>query len=68
MNRGQRLRGLGLHTVCHQARCPNISECFSRGTATFLILGDICTRGCSFCGVKQGAPLPPDPGEAGAGG
>ncbi|HOT44533.1 MAG TPA: lipoyl synthase [Spirochaetota bacterium] len=58
-----RLRDLGLHTVCHQARCPNISECFSRGTATFLILGDTCTRHCPFCAVKHGSPLPPDPGE-----
>ncbi len=49
-----RLRGLGLHTVCHQARCPNISECFSRGTATFLILGDACTRSCAFCNMKRG--------------
>jgi lipoic acid synthetase len=54
------LRGLDLHTVCHQARCPNISECFSRGTATFLILGDICTRGCAFCGVNRGEPMPVD--------
>jgi lipoyl synthase len=54
----QMLRGLALHTVCHQARCPNISECFSRGTATFLILGEICTRNCSFCGVKHGTPHP----------
>ncbi len=60
----RRLRNLDLHTVCHQARCPNISECFSRGTATFLIMGDICTRGCSFCGVRHGKPLPPDPDEA----
>jgi lipoyl synthase len=60
----ERLRGLELHTVCHQARCPNISECFSRGTATFLILGDICTRGCSFCGVKRGTPAARDNGEA----
>jgi lipoic acid synthetase len=59
----ERLRGLGLHTVCHQARCPNISECFSRGTATFLILGDICTRGCAFCGVNRGDPVPVDPDE-----
>ena len=49
-----------LHTVCVQARCPNITECFSRGTATFLILGDICTRGCGFCNVKKGKPLQPD--------
>ena len=60
-----RLKDLELHTVCHQARCPNISECYSRGTATFLIMGEICTRGCSFCGVRHGTPLPPDPGEAG---
>jgi len=45
-----------IHTICHQARCPNISECFSNKTATFLILGDICTRGCSFCNVKTGVP------------
>jgi lipoyl synthase len=51
-----RLSGLNLHTVCHQARCPNIAECFSRGNATFLIMGDICTRGCAFCGVKRGNP------------
>jgi len=50
------LSGLDLHTVCHQARCPNISECFARGTATFLILGDTCTRKCSFCNVKKGKP------------
>jgi lipoic acid synthetase len=56
----KRLRGLDLHTVCLQARCPNISECFSRGTATFLILGNICTRGCAFCGVSSGAPMPVD--------
>lgn len=52
----QKLSGLNLHTVCVQARCPNISECFGRGTATFLILGDICTRQCSFCNVKKGEP------------
>jgi lipoic acid synthetase len=57
------LRGLDLHTVCHQARCPNISECFSRGTATFLILGDICTRGCAFCGVSRGDPMAVDRAE-----
>ncbi len=56
----QKLRGLALHTVCNQARCPNISECFSRGTATFLILGEVCTRNCSFCGVKHGTPFPAD--------
>ncbi len=51
-----KLSGLNLHTVCVQARCPNISECFGRGTAAFLILGDICTRSCSFCNVKKGEP------------
>ncbi|OHD67366.1 MAG: lipoyl synthase [Spirochaetes bacterium RBG_16_49_21] len=59
------LRGLGLHTVCVQARCPNISECFNRKTATFLILGDICTRRCGFCGVRHGMPGPVDPYEPG---
>jgi lipoic acid synthetase len=53
----EKLSGLNLHTVCVQARCPNISECFGRGTATFLILGDICTRSCSFCSVKKGEPV-----------
>lgn len=59
------LGGLRLHTVCHQARCPNISECFERGTATFLILGDACTRACRFCGVGTGKPAAPDPCEPG---
>ncbi len=49
----------GLHTVCEEARCPNLGECFSQGTATFLILGDICTRDCGFCAVRHGAPAPP---------
>lgn len=49
----------GLHTVCEEARCPNVGECFSQGAATFLILGDICTRNCGFCAVKHGLPLPP---------
>ena len=52
-----------LHTVCQEARCPNCEECFSRGTSTFLILGDICTRRCRFCAVTQGTPLPPDSDE-----
>lgn len=47
-----------LHTVCQEARCPNRSECFSRKTAAFLILGDLCTRNCTFCAVKHGVPLP----------
>lgn len=52
-----------LHTVCQGAHCPNQSECFNRGTATFMILGDTCTRDCRFCAVTAGRPLPPDPGE-----
>jgi lipoic acid synthetase len=56
-----RLQGLmresGLHTVCEEARCPNIGECWGRGTATFMILGDTCTRSCGFCAVKTGRPL-----------
>jgi lipoic acid synthetase len=54
----------GLHTVCQEARCPNSGECFSRGTAAFLILGDVCTRRCRFCAVSQGTPEPPDPDES----
>ena len=50
------LRSTSLHTVCEEAKCPNISECFSRGTATFMILGDVCTRGCRFCAVTTGKP------------
>lgn len=57
------LAGLRLHTVCQEARCPNIAECFGRGTATFMILGDVCTRGCRFCAVRHGQPSPLDPGE-----
>lgn len=53
----------GLHTICTSGNCPNIGECWNRGTATFMILGEICTRNCRFCGVKSGRPLPPDPGE-----
>ena len=54
------LRDLNLHTICESALCPNIGECFSRRTATFLILGSICTRHCRFCGVQKGTPLPVD--------
>jgi lipoic acid synthetase len=54
------LRSLGLHTVCESARCPNIHECFDRGTATFLILGNVCTRRCGFCAVPCGEPAAPD--------
>jgi lipoic acid synthetase len=50
----------GLHTICTSGNCPNIGECWNRGTATFMILGDICTRRCKFCAVKSGKPLPPD--------
>ncbi|HHL39567.1 MAG TPA: lipoyl synthase [Deltaproteobacteria bacterium] len=58
------LRSRNLHTVCEEARCPNIGECFSKPTATFMILGDRCTRNCSFCSVEgSGRPAPPDPGE-----
>lgn len=57
------LRNSKLHTVCEEAFCPNIGECFSNGTATFMILGDICTRRCSFCDVAHGRPLMPDPEE-----
>lgn len=50
------MRGLSLHTVCESARCPNIGECWNAGTATFMILGDVCTRSCGFCAVKTGRP------------
>ncbi len=53
----------GLHTVCEEARCPNIGECWGRGTATFMILGDICTRSCGFCAVKTGRPVALDTDE-----
>jgi len=54
------LREHRLHTVCEEATCPNIGECFGKGTATFMILGDLCTRRCPFCDVAHGKPLPPD--------
>ncbi|MBI3044721.1 MAG: lipoyl synthase [Betaproteobacteria bacterium] len=57
------LREHRLHTVCEEATCPNIGECFGKGTATFMILGDLCTRRCPFCDVAHGKPLPPDGGE-----
>jgi lipoic acid synthetase len=50
------MRGLDLHTVCEEAHCPNLGECWNRGTATFMILGDVCTRACGFCAVKTGLP------------
>ena len=57
------LREKNLHTVCEEARCPNIGECWGNKTATFLILGDTCTCGCRFCAIDKGKPLPLDPGE-----
>jgi lipoyl synthase len=57
------LRSLDLHTVCESANCPNIGDCFSRHTATFLILGNVCTRACPFCDIRNGKPLPVDPDE-----
>ncbi|HTP68395.1 MAG TPA: lipoyl synthase [Dongiaceae bacterium] len=58
------MRTLDLHTVCESARCPNMSECWEHGTATFMILGDICTRACGFCAVPSGKPVgPPDEDE-----
>jgi len=54
------MRGHGLHTVCESARCPNIGECWEHGTATFMILGDLCTRRCAFCAVPKGRPLAVD--------
>ncbi len=57
------LKSRRLHTICQSARCPNIGSCWERKTATFLILGDTCTRNCAFCAVTKGAPLPPDDDE-----
>jgi len=59
----KRMRSGGLHTVCEEARCPNRSECFSRGTATFLINGRVCTRNCSYCSIAHGRPAVLDPDE-----
>jgi lipoic acid synthetase len=59
----QRLRENKLHTVCEEASCPNIGECFGKGTATFMILGDLCTRRCPFCDVAHGRPAALDAGE-----
>lgn len=64
-----RLRGLfagvggRVTTVCEEACCPNLADCWGRGTATFMVLGDVCTRGCRYCAVAKGRPEPPDPGE-----
>jgi len=57
------MRGLNLHTVCEEAQCPNIGECWHHGTATFMILGDVCTRACAYCAVAHGRPHPLDPAE-----
>ena len=57
------MRSKHLHTVCEEAHCPNIGECWGHRTATFLILGDVCTRNCRFCNVQSGRPGPPDPDE-----
>src|SRR5438093_10408199 len=59
----QILRENNLHTVCEEASCPNIGECFGKGTATFMILGDLCPRRCPFCDVGHGRPLPLDADE-----
>jgi len=57
------VRDFHLHTVCEEARCPNIGECWAHDTATFMLLGDTCTRNCGFCAVRHGRPLTVDPGE-----
>lgn len=57
------VREKGLNTICTSGKCPNQSECWSRGTATLMILGDICTRACKFCNTITGKPLPPNPRE-----
>src|SRR4029450_13240863 len=57
------MRELNLHTVCEEAQCPNIGECWNHGTATFMILGDVCTRACSYCAVAHGRPASVDTAE-----
>ncbi len=57
----QIVEGHGLHTICSSGQCPNMGECWGAGTATFMILGEICTRSCKFCATRTGKPLPPDP-------
>ena len=59
------MRQLQLHTVCEEASCPNIGECWDQGTATFMILGDVCTRACGYCNVVHGRPEPVDREEPG---
>jgi lipoic acid synthetase len=60
---GNLVESQGLHTICRSGRCPNLGECWNRGTATFMIGGDVCTRSCKFCNTKSGRPLPLDPDE-----
>ena len=60
---GRELAEMGVHTVCQSARCPNLGECFARGTATFMIMGEVCTRNCGFCAVTHGAPAAREAGE-----
>ena len=57
------VKGSNLHTVCEEASCPNIGECWSKRHATMMIMGDICTRACAFCNVRTGLPVPLDPHE-----
>jgi lipoic acid synthetase len=57
------VRGLGLHTVCEEAMCPNLAECWGHGTATFMLMGEVCTRACTYCAVAHGRPQPLDAGE-----
>src|SRR5438128_5433710 len=59
------MRELHLHTVCEEAHCPNIGECWHHGTATFMIMGDVCTRACGYSNVTHGAPVSVDPHEPG---
>jgi lipoic acid synthetase len=58
------MRDLKLNTVCKEANCPNLGECYQKHTSTFMILGSVCTRNCRFCNVTTGHPLPPRPGGA----
>ena len=60
---GRIVKDHGLHTICQSGKCPNMGECWNRGTATFMIAGDICTRSCKFCNTQTGKPLPLDPDE-----
>src|SRR5438046_2909399 len=59
----QLMRNLGLHTVCEEAHCPNIGECWEHRAATFMVLGDVCTRNCAYCAVAHGTPAAYDPAE-----